>query len=165
MYTFAPVKGSVFVAIPQEDPRGGPGLCGELAFSMYGTREAATNWEDHYADWLTSHGFTRGKASVCIFCNHRRQIRTVVHGDDFVSTGPASQIEWLRSAMLKVYDSKPAIMGPRKQDHREMKVLSRTIRREAEGMSMEADQRHAAVQRMQRHIGLDQKNTKTISRF
>ena len=34
---------------------------------MYGTREAATNWEDHYSDWLLSQGFRRGKATVCIF--------------------------------------------------------------------------------------------------
>ena len=56
-YFNAPVKGNIYVMVPGEDDRCSPGWCGKLAYSMYGTREAATNWEDHYAEWLVKSGF------------------------------------------------------------------------------------------------------------
>jgi hypothetical protein len=56
-YLNAPVKRDVYVMLPDEDDRGGKGMCGKLIYSMYGTREAATNWEEHYANWLKSPSF------------------------------------------------------------------------------------------------------------
>ena len=40
----------LFVELPPEDARyGEPDVCGEMIMSMYGTRDAAYNWEAAYA--------------------------------------------------------------------------------------------------------------------
>ena len=64
-----------------------PTMCGELKFSMYGTRDAAANWEDFYSLFLMSLGFIKGKSSPCVFHSKEKGIKLMVHGDDFVAIG------------------------------------------------------------------------------
>ena len=54
---------------------------------MHGTRDAAQNWERCCTEFLESIGFERGKASPCVFQHKDRQLRLVVHGDDFTGLG------------------------------------------------------------------------------
>mgnify|MGYP003331301361 CR=1 FL=1 len=78
----------VYVQLPSEDIGAGEeGMCGKLRLSMYGTRDAAQNWEAEYSGFLISLGFRRGGASPCVFYNKSRDIRIVVHGDDFTILG------------------------------------------------------------------------------
>ena len=42
-YFYAPSRRSVYVDLPDEDNE--EGMCGKLCKSMYGTRDAAQNWE------------------------------------------------------------------------------------------------------------------------
>ena len=42
-YFYAKAKKDIFVKLPEEDSA--PGMCGKLLKSMYGTRDAASNWE------------------------------------------------------------------------------------------------------------------------
>ena len=72
----------LLVTPPPEDHE--HGKCGELAKSMYGTRDAASNWEDCYAEAFLGVGFRRGKAVSCIFENPEKDLRVTVHGDEFV---------------------------------------------------------------------------------
>ena len=65
-YFYAPARRPVFVTLPDEDSE--KGMCGRLNRSMYGTRDAESNWEDKYSSHLVSQGFTRGKDSACAFC-------------------------------------------------------------------------------------------------
>ena len=58
-------------------------MCGELLKSMYGTRDAAQNWEYKYVEVMEGLGFQRGLANPCAFYHPEREIRVVVHGDDF----------------------------------------------------------------------------------
>ncbi len=106
-------------------------MCGQLVYSMYGIREAATNGEDHYANWLASLGFRRGKESVCVFWQAGKNITTVVHGDDFVSMGISKQLEWLRGEMGRVYESMHNSMVPRKDQAKELLVLDRKLKWES----------------------------------
>ena len=53
-YFYAKAKNDIFIRLPAEDAE--PGMCGKLVKSMYGTRDAASNWEDCYMD-LTCHTF------------------------------------------------------------------------------------------------------------
>ena len=46
-YFYAPARRPVFVHLPEEGAK--PGFCMRLNVSMYGTRDAASNWEDKYA--------------------------------------------------------------------------------------------------------------------
>ena len=63
------------------------GMCGKLNKALYGTRGAAQNWEHEYIDFLEKVGFQRGVSTPCIFWHRARDIRVVVHGDDFTILG------------------------------------------------------------------------------
>ena len=49
-YFYTPSRRSVYVKLPEEDNE--PGMCGRLNVSMYGTQDAAANWEHKYATHL-----------------------------------------------------------------------------------------------------------------
>merc|ERR1712005_42236 len=80
-YFNAPVKRDVYIQLPKEDAA--DGYCGKLKKSMYGTRDAAQNWEAEYSEFMESIGFKRGIASPCVVYHPERNIRCVIHGDDF----------------------------------------------------------------------------------
>ena len=85
-YCHAPCKEETYVELPEY---------GRLRVSLYGTRDAAANWEDAYPNVLREHQFDRGVACPCSFYSRVRGIRTVVHGDGFISGGPRHQLKWL----------------------------------------------------------------------
>ena len=58
------------------------GMCARLNRCFYGTRDASARWE------VKQMGFVRGKASPCCYRHTTRDLRCVVHGDDFVFIGP-----------------------------------------------------------------------------
>ena len=88
-YFYAPATRRVFVALPPEDR--GPGdedKGGLLLKSLYGTRDAAFNWTAAYTSVLAEKlGFVKGESSPCSFYLPKRQLLSVVHGDDFDTEG------------------------------------------------------------------------------
>ena len=76
-YFHAPARRPVYVQLPEEDAASG--MCGRLNKAMYGTRDAAQNWEFAYADFMEEADFTRGKANPCIFWHEKKSIRVVIH--------------------------------------------------------------------------------------
>ena len=64
-YFYADSKRTVYVDLPPEDQE--EGMCGKLVKSMYGTRDAAQNWELEYSTFMKDLGFSRGRASPCVF--------------------------------------------------------------------------------------------------
>ena len=88
--------------LPEEDK--GPGeeeMCGRLNYSMYGTRRAATNWQVHYTKVLVQNGFTVGLANCVTFHNEAKRIYCMVHGDDFVTTGPKESRNWFKDILFE----------------------------------------------------------------
>ena len=79
-YFHAKARREVYVELSAEDYVGG--MCGLLKRAMYGTRDAAQNWEAEYTEMLQEAGFSQGKYSACVFYHEKRKIRVVVHGDD-----------------------------------------------------------------------------------
>ena len=63
--------------LPEEEA--GQGMCGELIMSMYGTRDAAQNWEQEYTDFVTGIGLKPSMSSPRVFHNwhERAHIRVV----------------------------------------------------------------------------------------
>ena len=59
-YFHARARRLVYVALPEEDYE--EGMCGRLKKAMYGTRDAAQNWEYAYTEWLESVGVERGRS-------------------------------------------------------------------------------------------------------
>ena len=63
---YAPARRREFVDLPPEDYQGGDEhVCGLLHHRLYGTRDAAQNWEEELASTLGNHKLTRGIVCPC----------------------------------------------------------------------------------------------------
>ena len=147
-YFNAFAKRDLYVQLPDEflEPGEKGKVCGKLNFSLYGTRDAASNWEAHYTNVLRGLGFTRGLTSPCVFYHKDRDIETVVHGDDFTSLAVESQLVWFTNELEKVLKiSNRGILGPEKHHVQEIRLLNRILAWDNDGIRYEADQRHAEI--------------------
>ena len=85
--------------------------------SMYGTRDAAQNWEYEYVEFMTQLGFRRGNFSPSAVFHGERQLRVVVHGDDFTILGDELELDWRRRAISGRYEVKfRGRIGPGEKD-------------------------------------------------
>ena len=140
----ADARREVYVELPNQDAS--PGMCGKLKKSLYGTRDAAQNWMDAYIKALEDMGFKRGISSPCAFWHKRREIRTVVHGDDFTALGHEEQLDWFRKEMQKKFECKfRGRIGPADDDEKEMRTLNRIVTWTTSGIQYEGDQRHVEI--------------------
>ena len=147
-YFYAEATSPIYVEIPDEDMSEqdrGQDLVGRLNLSMYGTREAAKAWQSKVATHLQAIGFKKGRVNPCIFWHASRDIRTLVHGDNYFSSGCDDDLEWLRDQLSSQFDIKTTIIGPGCNQEKEMKILNRVVRFEDHTIVYEADQRHAEI--------------------
>ena len=72
-------------------------------------------------------GFAKGQSSPCSFYNEAWQIRTVVHGDDFLSEGLGKNLEEIDKEMRKSFALKTEILGGDPGDVQSLNVLNRQI--------------------------------------
>ena len=143
-YFYAKSCRPVFVQLPDEDFT--EGQCGRLERSMYGTRDAAANWEAEYTNGLIKDGFVAGIASPCTFYSPELDVRCVVHGDDFTFLGTDSSLDIVQAAMQKRYEVKVrGRMGPGAKDDKSIRILNRILQWTNEGLVYEADQRHIEI--------------------
>ena len=134
----------VFVQLPEEDAE--EGMCGRLNKSMYGTRDAAQNWEEHYSQAHIDIGFEQGMASTCVFRHKDKRIMVVIHGDDFTALGHEKDLDWYREHIQSKMDTKvKGRLGPGKNDMKQMRVLNRIVEWKGNSIYYEADQRHAEI--------------------
>ena len=140
---YARSKRRVFIDLPAEDPRAGePGLCGEQERTMYGTYDVAALWADDYSGHLVDGGFVKGLASPCIFRHPKRDIRMMVHGDDFFAGAFKSQLKYRGQVLAPHYDIKVKMIGSHAGDEKSMKMLGRTVTYRKWGIEYEADPSH-----------------------
>ncbi len=78
---------------------------------MYGTREAALNWQETLTEHFIGIGFAKGKMNPCIFHHASKGMRTVVHGDDYTSVGSPEAMRWLKSELEKKFEIKTTVLG------------------------------------------------------
>ena len=90
-------------------------------------------------------GFIRGVGFPAVFWHPARQLRTIVHGDDYVSAGFQKDLLWLEHRLEQKYEIKTQVVGQDINDATEGKVLNRVIRVTREGWELEADPRHAEL--------------------
>ena len=112
---------------------------------MYGTRDAAYNWEQEYSDFLMLLGFVRGKSVTCSFHHASRDMCLVVHGDDFTTLGYDKDLDWLETEMQKKFEIKNTRIGPARNDEKSLKLLNGIVEWTPQGISIEGDQRHAEL--------------------
>ena len=147
-YFHAKAKRLMYVQLPEEfcEPGEFGKVCGRLNYSLYGTRDAANNWEECYSQALVELGFRQGLSSPCVFYHPGRDISTVVHGDDFTSLALESELKWLRDALQQKFLIKDrGILGPDPHDLKEIRLLNRVIGWTESCIRYEADQRHAEI--------------------
>ena len=138
-----PASKPVFVDLPPEDPDHGT-MCARLLRHMYGTRGAADGWQEEYSCTLISLGFIQGESCPNVFWHPIKDVCTSVHGDDFTSTGPKTDLDWFESEIEKSYEVtiSPRI-GPGRDDAKEGRSLNRIIRWCQDSVEYEADPRQA----------------------
>ena len=86
-YFHALAKRELYVELPVEDAGYQEGYVGRLRLALYGTRDAASLWQECLSQHLLDIGFVRGKSNPCVFYNADKDVRTLVHGDDYASIG------------------------------------------------------------------------------
>ncbi len=64
-YFRAKARRSVYVELPIEDHQ--EEICGKLQKAMYGTRDAAQDWELERTEIMVEAGLTQGSYSACVF--------------------------------------------------------------------------------------------------
>ena len=113
-YFHAPARGKVFVELAPEDFQlGDEYMCGLLQYSLYGTRDAAQNWEEERVSTLSDLKLTRGIACPCVWqgCIKGEHIVATVHGDDITIGGGRSAVEFLIKMMSRTYEIKKQVIG------------------------------------------------------
>ena len=143
-YYHAEARRKLYITLPEGDQE--EGMCGLLFKSLEGTRDAAQNWEYTYSKFMTDLGFERGKATPCIFTLSSKNLRVVVHGDDFTVLGHTKDLDWFRQAISDKFTVKfRGRIGPQETDLKAIRILNRVLEWTKEGLVYEADQRHAEI--------------------
>ena len=75
-----------------------------------------------------------------------------MHGDDFLTEGPADSLVKMNIALEQSFQMKTKIIGPDAGQQLEARVLNRVIRWEETGITSEPDHRHVEI--MIEQIGL-----------
>ena len=144
-YFNAKATRDVYVKLPKEDPNSGDSnICGNLRLSMYGTRDAAQNWERECSNKLVEQGFTKGKTSPCDYYHSQRNIQVYVHGDNFVAVAHRAQNKWFRDQLTSAYKIKTKLMGDEANES-QVRILNRIVSWSSNAIEYEADPRHAEI--------------------
>merc|ERR1711911_187427 len=87
-----------------------------------------------------------GMATPCAFYMKERNLRVVVHGDDFTVLGHELDLDWFRRKISERYEVKfRGRIGPESTDEKCIRILNRVVQWTDEGIEYEADQRHAEI--------------------
>ena len=125
------------------------------------SRDAAKNWTATYTKFVNDAGFKTGFGCLCNFAHVTRQVSLIVHGDDFhdfPASGSDDDLAWLEAEFKKRFECKVQILGPSRNQQREVRILNKVVRWSKHGIYYEADQRHSEI--VVREMGLE--NAKTV---
>ena len=146
----------VLIRLPVEDRMGtDAGKVGLMKKSMYGTRDAASNWERDWQENIKKWGFQLGLSSKNLFHHKENQVSGLTHGDDFVLTGPTKRLTEFENEMKSVYPIKAEIISF--GSSKSIKTLNRRLHWGEEGIVYQHDPRHIDV--LVKELGLENGNT------
>ncbi len=72
----------------------------QLNKSLYGTKDASSNWGAEYRRAMLKLLFVQGTSSPCLFYHPGKDVRVVVYGDDFTVLGKEEYLN-LFSSLLR----------------------------------------------------------------
>ena len=89
---------------------------------------------------------TRGQSSLCDFWSEVRELRCVVHGDDFTALAGKQELDWFWIEISKKFQSKRrGRIGPKDADLKEIRILNGIVTRTPKRITYEADQRPVEI--------------------
>ncbi len=136
----------ICVELPEEDiteKEKSRDMVAILEKSLYGTRDAAINFQKEVRGFMKKIGGESGKYNVSTYYCKERDLKIMVHGDDVVTQGEVEDLKWLKKVLEERFEVKTAIIGSGEDEAREGRILNRIIRCTDDGWEYEADQRHA----------------------
>ena len=101
----------------------GKGMLGKLRLCLDGTRDAAKGWQETLSAHLESIGYKRRRGHPSVFWHPEKKIKTLVHGDDYVSAGDDTSSLWLEDELSKAYELQSQSFGLGEKCQKEGKVL------------------------------------------
>jgi len=137
--------------------------------SLYGTRDAAMNWQEEVAKEMARWGFRRGQYNPCVYWHPQTKLMVMVHGDDFMSVGTRAAAKDFRAKLEGRFEIKTKVVGSKggvptacrgtstpedPEEVSEARVLNRIVRCLKDGWEIEADQRHVDI--IVRDFGLNE---------
>jgi hypothetical protein len=133
-----------YIKLPGEDAKSG--VCGKLRRWLYGMRPAASAWEADFTEKLTQFGLLKGVSVPTAFYDKIRNLRCVVHGDDFTFLGWEHDLKEVREHMEAHYELKVrGVMGGEPGDCHEITILGRRLVWKGSEMRYEADPKHVEM--------------------
>lgn len=132
----------VYVTLPPGDEQ--EGYCAILLKTMYGTQDASHVWQQDYTDHLKTAKFEQGKAWTSTFYHPEKDIKLLVHGDDFLVLSDKEGQDYMREVLGKKYEYRcDGTIGENSGDH--LTILNRIVTYKDGTVTYEADPRHAEM--------------------
>ncbi len=140
----AKADGTTFVKPPHLV---GTDKCWRLLKSMYGTLNAAGEFQDTFNDTLTNTlEHSQGMSNPCLFYDARDDVRLAYHGDDVVAEGEEAGLDAFTSELKPHFDLVVKYtLGPEAHDDKHGVILNRCLTWTAQGILWEADPRHVEL--------------------
>ncbi len=135
---------SICIELPGSESEGGK-YVGKLVRALYGTRDAPLAWLTVVKSVMKDMGFSECKVTNGVFTHPERNIRVVVHVDDFLLSGEQHQLSWFQDQMAKKYELKVQTAGWSQGDNHELQFLGRVIRLTQTGIELEGDDKHVEL--------------------
>ena len=123
--------------------------------SMYGTRDAASNWERDWQEHVRNWGFQRGLSSKNLFHHKENRVSGLTHGDDFVLTGPTKKLMEFERKMTRVDPIKAKIISH--GSPKSIKTVNRRLHWGKRRIVCQHDPRHVDV--LVKDLGLEHGNS------
>ena len=113
---------SVYIELPRAESQGGE-ICWQIVRALYGTRDAPLAWLTVIKSDMTKMGFMECKVTNGVFTHPERDLRVVVHADDFLLSGEDHQLQWFGDHIIKTYELKFQVAGWGREDHKGLSFL------------------------------------------
>ena len=154
----APAIRELHIDLPEGDRE--EGMVGKLLRTLYGTRDAAAQWEKYYTDKMEEANFVAGKAIPCVFEGPDDSC-AMVHGDDMVFVGERELLEVTQKKLEKsMLIKRQAMLGLEEGDQQHVRILNRLISYKKGEITYEPDPRHVSI--ALRDLGLEENSENKV---
>jgi len=151
-FLYGDARRTIYIELPEQDPKAGGSQVGLLKKAMYGTRDAPLIWRSTVDRVMKELGFSVSMLQSGVYFHPQRHIRVMTHVDDFLVTGSSMDANWFEEELKKQFDITSTTVG--KYFSKESTYLNRKIIWTEGGLIIESDRKH--VQILLKESGMEQ---------